>query len=695
MSHITKKRAAFAAVFLAVLLAHGGCGGDVEPSTGPATNFGIPSPGPVGRPPFVDLRTFGVIAGCTSCAAANTADVKTAITAFASTGAELRFPPGIVYLDEGLSTSAAGFKPSILLDARHDFVLSGGGAFVTTLEAHGTGDGGNWDILEIGNGSVRIEVRDLGFKWDNISVPPDQVHGHDINVAGTIGQSGSTSLVSIHDVFFGATIGDALHVAGGDGSSLVEHVRLERAFATLAGQANFSSGAHSAVTVLGAYNDVAIGNAYLKGSVNGLVVVAGTGTASENGFYLHDAWLDDISNNGFVALQLAGTDATTPATNAVVAGTWVLEGGVLVQDTAHTRLDGLHVIETSAIPNSASALVHAFHANTDLVLQDLDLQRLSGSTAGDLLLADDLSSSAAPKRLAVTGGKYLQQTQATAIEIKNCDECALRGPDIRWEGATPSAARGVTLTADSYDLTSFTADAVKISSTTALADCFYLFGNGHTINDISITSTQAALACTTGVRVDNDNDRAPLIQGNNFFNSTNVWVGVNSASGTTFPMTFGSRGSSSARAFEGTVAPETVVTGRQGDLYTWLAGDSTLRYVKLTGTGPTGWHLTSEFTTGVTISGGHLVLVTPAPTPSSCGSGPTIVGNDVGGTVTEGTGASGCTLTFGSTYTTAPTCNISSEAGLGFTFATTATTLVITNVGALSSTKLDYFCSGH
>lgn len=84
-----------------------------------------------------------------------------------------------------------------------------------------------------------------------------------------------------------------------------------------------------------------------------------------------------------------------------------------------------------------------------------------------------------------------------------------------------------------------------------------------------------------------------------------------------------------------------------------------------------------------------------APALTSCGTSPTITGSDVAGTVTEGTIATGCTITFYSAYANAPTCTITSESSLGFTYTTSTTAITITNVGALSSTKVDYHCIGH
>lgn len=117
----------------------------------------------------------------------------------------------------------------------------------------------------------------------------------------------------------------------------------------------------------------------------------------------------------------------------------------------------------------------------------------------------------------------------------------------------------------------------------------------------------------------------------------------------------------------------------------------------------TGTGVTSMFTiassSNVSIfnidSRSHIVTASStATTPvlSTCGTSPIIVGNDTAGTVTEGTVASGCTITFTVPYVVAPHCVVSYQSGLSASYTTTASALTITNIGALSSTNIDYHC---
>jgi hypothetical protein len=66
---------------------------------------------------------------------------------------------------------------------------------------------------------------------------------------------------------------------------------------------------------------------------------------------------------------------------------------------------------------------------------------------------------------------------------------------------------------------------------------------------------------------------------------------------------------------------------------------------------------------------------------SSCGTSPSITGTDHIGTVVEGAAATGCTVSFSATHSTAK-CVVSSSTGLLFTYSVASTGITITNVGA-------------
>jgi hypothetical protein len=91
------------------------------------------------------------------------------------------------------------------------------------------------------------------------------------------------------------------------------------------------------------------------------------------------------------------------------------------------------------------------------------------------------------------------------------------------------------------------------------------------------------------------------------------------------------------------------------------------------------------------------------PGLSSCGSGPGLSpqATDSAGTITEGSAATACTLTFlSTTYLNPPDCIIQSMGNLAFTYALNNasghyTGFTITNVGALAGHSLVYHCILH
>lgn len=94
---------------------------------------------------------------------------------------------------------------------------------------------------------------------------------------------------------------------------------------------------------------------------------------------------------------------------------------------------------------------------------------------------------------------------------------------------------------------------------------------------------------------------------------------------------------------------------------------------------------------------GHMSASSTTPVLSSCGTGPTIRGNDNWGEVTVGSvTASGCTITFSTPYINAPSCHVTNQNmsvvnALTYTVSTTALTILQTG---LTSAKINYSCFG-
>lgn len=98
--------------------------------------------------------------------------------------------------------------------------------------------------------------------------------------------------------------------------------------------------------------------------------------------------------------------------------------------------------------------------------------------------------------------------------------------------------------------------------------------------------------------------------------------------------------------------------------------------------------------TDLTTIWGHTTVAGTLPSLSTCGVGPTNVGTDQAGTVSIGTIATGCTITFATSFPAIPICTVSSRGGVQLSYAPSTTALVITAIGLLSSTNIDYQCVG-
>lgn len=93
----------------------------------------------------------------------------------------------------------------------------------------------------------------------------------------------------------------------------------------------------------------------------------------------------------------------------------------------------------------------------------------------------------------------------------------------------------------------------------------------------------------------------------------------------------------------------------------------------------------------------HYLTSDSIPALSSCGTSPAITtgSSDVAGEITEGTIATGCTITFQTAFKQTPFCTITEQSGLSASYTTSNSAITITNIGALSSTKLNYMCIGN
>lgn len=107
-------------------------------------------------------------------------------------------------------------------------------------------------------------------------------------------------------------------------------------------------------------------------------------------------------------------------------------------------------------------------------------------------------------------------------------------------------------------------------------------------------------------------------------------------------------------------------------------------------------------TTGNMVAGednaGHRFTGGPKPAVSSCGTGsPTVVGDDQGGTITTGSAASSCTLTFAAKYANTPYCteSDSSTASTGDISSISTTAVTFSFSVGLTGGTIYYQCGYH
>lgn len=93
---------------------------------------------------------------------------------------------------------------------------------------------------------------------------------------------------------------------------------------------------------------------------------------------------------------------------------------------------------------------------------------------------------------------------------------------------------------------------------------------------------------------------------------------------------------------------------------------------------------------------GHHIFTGSAPSVSSCGTTPSIVGNDTAGKVTIGTGTvTSCTVTFVTTFANAPICTVTNNTTIqAHTASTSTTALTIAAATNMASDVISYTCVG-
>ena len=316
------------------------------------------------------------------------------------------------------------------------------------------------------------------------------------------------------------------------------------------------------------------------------------------------------------------------------------------------------------------------------------------SASFDLTITDEAAGSTAANRFENQGG-LIKLSHHSGPEPE-CATYIYDGTLARWMSMNTTASTLHALT--------LTSGLVVQSSGASVAGGFTatLGGGPFTINSSNVGANMTSTFDTTsgGITATNIscNQTASRSAGAN--NLTNVCANFAASGGqinqsittTTGDEVFNS--SSGSATFDGLATFAAGATVSTGQTLTWsgatVAGAATLSGANsVTGT----FSSTGNFTWTNTA---HLKATGTAPgLGAGCGTGATVTGSDIAGTVAENSTSfsAPCVVTFHTSFGTAPTCTVTPEAiQATFTYVPAAATLTVTNTSAES---FDYICIGH
>lgn len=236
------------------------------------------------------------------------------------------------------------------------------------------------------------------------------------------------------------------------------------------------------------------------------------------------------------------------------------------------------------------------------------------------------------------------------------------------------------------------------TSTTATSSVAGLFSAGNSVlTNLAVsgaaTSTFAqGINLTSGCLSLNGSCLPTGVTGNGSANTLTYWLNSSVIAATSGPtMAFLVATSSTASSFNGSLGVGT--TSPYATFSVAAQGGTTNQAIfavassSFSGT----WATTTVFSV---LNDGHLAASSTAPLVSGCGSKPVIIGNDTKGTVTSGSGSTGCTVTFIHPYRTDPSCVVTIQTGSTintFSYTHSVSSIIITDSG-LGSSKFDYHC---
>jgi hypothetical protein len=220
--------------------------------------------------------------------------------------------------------------------------------------------------------------------------------------------------------------------------------------------------------------------------------------------------------------------------------------------------------------------------------------------------------------------------------------------------------------------------------TTASASSIY-FGNDTASNTVGINTTTPSAALDVRSYTGN------MLSLRNITNTQMATMTVTSSGGTSY---FGMEGSSASGIMGGTLPFATVIGQTSGNpIQLMTSGQSRLIVASdgAVGVGTT--------TPGAKLDvAGHVANSGAAATVGTCGTSPTILGNDTRGSVTTGTGTvNSCVVTFNAAYSTTPFCvatwNGTTAPTTGISVSATTSALTVYFSASSPSASVIYHCS--
>lgn len=552
----------------------------------------------------MDLIDVGVKPDNPAEALNNTKAINTAIEA---NPVNTRFvlPAGQIFIAHDPGPMGAERSGAIRFTGEKEGLeLCGQGAAATRLVMVGPQSGGRTQIILVSRGSIpvsrgprRITLRGFSIEHGDVSnLDPERVHNH-IELDAT---AGDVTDVEIHDIYFGACLGDGIRLSGGlqPVPTLVRNTRIHHVTMRLGGHPQaIRGGARAGVSFQKGVRDVVLSDFFLIGARNSCLDMEPTTPSVMENVTITNGTIDNTEGKTWVAASFGGfEDAGREArlSNSRMVNVRIRGGALYVLSTRGTTLDNIEIDAARGDTTDAldAPLLLVKRANEDLTVRNVSILRDSACLPGPLVLVSHHGTS--PRRINVEGGTWTTRvgpgTQLSYVDLLSADRIRIRGTRIRIEDTPPTTSYGFRVVPSLQDMTNIHLDGVAIESPDGLTAGFWFAATAaRRIANIMVTGCSLAGSATSGILFDATGsppvDRHPVVQGNDFATCAEVWSAARTAVNNVFPIIGGNRGG--RVTLSGTAVPEGVVAAVQGSQY--VRHNPAELWFKVTGTAATGW----------------------------------------------------------------------------------------------------------